>query len=125
MNISFRCSFLITVLIQYKMLPLRAKDVSFVAMKENPCQKFTLNNCTAKEDSIIETIVDIGMLQCQQFCLYVYTFCNMFTYDEKELRCELISEPLSEFIQSCNTITGPRYPEIESCLASEDECKVI
>ena len=125
MNYSFRCIFLIAVMLQYKMLPLRAEDVSLVAMKENPCEKFTLNNCKPKEDSTIETIVDIGMLECQEFCLFVYTSCNMFTYDEKERRCELISEPLSEYIQSCDTITGPRYPVIESCLTSEDECKVI
>ena len=93
--------------------------------QENPCEDFSIDGCTVDESMILETISDISRKDCQAVCSLVYKGnCNFFIYDLTTQKCEILSQELKGFIDSCNEISAPLFPDVQICLESIDPCKV-
>ena len=93
--------------------------------QENPCDDFSVDGCTVDESMILETLSDISRIDCQAVCSLVYKGnCNFFIYDLTTQKCEILSQELKDFIDSCYEIAAPKVPDVQICLESNDPCKV-
>ena len=134
------CSFIRCIALQFFFfLPCVVFSSSFFGGNEDlfdatahPCSGFTADQCAIDDDALIQTIMHISKEQCQMFCHVVYEGdCTFFIYEmgiyyqqSQQTKCELINEPLEEFLISCEKIGGPGNPSISTCAESEDQCKV-
>ncbi len=85
-----------------------------------------MDKCTVELEGLIETVKDIDQEFCQKYCAVIYTgICKFFIYDRKQRICNLLSEPLENYIQTCRKIAGPKTPSFDECTGSlQDPCNV-
>jgi len=95
-------------------------------VQEDPigCSGFTLGHCEVPEGSVLASVTGIDATECQMLCNMTYRYdCNFFLHNQDSQTCQLISEPLPHYIDSCSVIGGPPSPLIGTCLTSSDPCK--
>ena len=111
----------------FLLLGVFISNLSFVKLHSDvtTCQDFTIDTCHIDEGAILETVKDVSEADCQFFCHDIYfPNCTFFIFDKKQHLCEIISEPLENFVDSCKKYAGPKTPSISECYDSNDECKV-
>jgi hypothetical protein len=71
-------------------------------------------------------VKDIEEEACQQYCDIIYqSRCLFFVYDRKQRTCNLLSEPIDDYANTCKKIAGPKAPSIADCKeVADDPCKV-
>ena len=85
-----------------------------------------MDQCTIELESLIETINDVDVEFCQNYCDIVYPgICKFFIYDRKQRICSLLSDPVDNYVETCKKVAGPKNPSFDDCAGSlEDPCNV-
>ena len=88
-------------------------------------QDFTLDKCTVELSGLIEQVKDIDEAFCQKYCSVIYAGrCQFFIYDRKQRICSLLSNPIEDYVETCDKLAGPKTPTIEDCQTGGDPCTV-
>ena len=88
-------------------------------------QDFTLDKCTVELSGLIEQVKDIDEAFCQKYCSVIYAGrCQFFIYDRKQRICSLLSNPIEDYVETCDKVAGPKTPTIEDCQTGGDPCTV-
>ena len=89
------------------------------------CNGYTVDKCELGNDTVIETLKDTSESDCQFFCNIVYAgACKFFVFDKQQVICQLISEDLQTYTDTCRKFGGPPNPSIQECDELDDNCKV-
>ena len=90
------------------------------------CRDITLDNCDYGENVPFESTKGIDKEICQQFCSDIYpNRCKFFIYDTKQEVCQLFDTEVSDYVNTCKKIGGPRSPDVmDECPTDPDECTV-
>ena len=92
---------------------------------ETDCAGYSIDKCTLEDNSIIETLKDVGEDDCQFYCNVIYgQNCTFYIYDKKQVVCEVFRSEMKDYIDSCKKYGGPPDPSVAQCLSSHNECKV-
>ena len=95
-----------------------------ILCEENPCHAFTFDKCTPDPSWIINEPTGIDEDVCQILCSSDST-CKFYTYAKENQICQLINEPQSNYLATCEEVGLPRSETIDECNASNDVCKVM
>ena len=94
-------------------------------MLDTDCNNYTVDKCKLDDHAILETIKDISIYDCQNYCHNIYTRnCTFFIFDNQQIVCQLVKEEIHQYVNSCRTIAGPVNPSIQECKELKDDCKV-
>jgi hypothetical protein len=89
------------------------------------CTGYSVDKCTLEDNSIIETLKDVGEDDCQFYCAVIYALdCKFYIMDKQQVSCQLMKSEMSNYVSSCKKYAGPPEPTVAKCLSSNDECKV-
>jgi hypothetical protein len=70
-------------------------------------------------------VKDIEEDFCQKYCSVIYAGrCKFFIYDRKQKICNLLSEPIDDYVTTCKKVAGPKTPSFEDCDTEADPCRV-
>ena len=93
---------------------------------ETDCAGYSIDKCALPDDSIIETLKDVGEDDCQFYCNVIYSpDCTFYIYDKQQVLCQLLNSPMNGYVSSCSKYAGPPTPSVAKCLSSTDACKVF
>merc|ERR1712064_199372 len=64
---------------------------------------------------------------CQEgFCNGLYQGeCTYYVYEPETKSCKLFKDDMTTLFETCNTIGGPKEPEVDDCNDSEDPCQMF
>ena len=93
---------------------------------ETDCAGYSIDKCALPDNSIIETLKDVGEDDCQFYCNVIYSpDCTFYIYDKQQVLCQLLNSPMNGYVSSCSKYAGPPTPSVAKCLSSTDACKVF
>jgi len=96
-------------------------------LSASDCQDFTMSSCTYDKNSIIKDTSTSNEEDCQEgFCNGLYQGeCTYYVYEPETKSCKLFKDDMTTLFETCNTIGGPKEPEVDDCNDSEDPCKMF
>ena len=62
--------------------------------------------------------------ECQEYCSESYEDCNSFVHKKQSKMCYFYKQPVKDMVWQCNTILGPKDPDMAKCLFLNNTCSV-